>query len=99
MQSLWPKIRKLLNALNNNGYMLMVNREMIYSSKLEKMCTILKLKQLIQIDLYYAMNPEKKRRKNDKREFVKEELVSSFKEIDVLKKLVEIWKEFKGGDK
>jgi len=95
MKSLWPKIKKLLTALNMNGYMLMINREMVYSAKLDKMCTVLKLHQLIPIDQYYMMHPEKKRRKNDKRDYVKETIESSFKEIDILLKLAGI---YKGGD-
>jgi hypothetical protein len=98
MKSLWTKIKKLLTALNMNGYMLMVNREMVYSEKIDRMCTVIKLNQLIPIDEYYKLHPEKKRRKTDNRKYIKETIESSFKEIDILKELIKCWNKFKGGD-
>lgn len=95
MKGLWTKIRKLLTALNQRGEKYLVNREMVYSSKLDKMCTVYKLNRLTPIDEYYESHPNKKRRKNDDREFVKEEVISSFKEVDILLSLASI---YKGGD-
>lgn len=95
MKSLWPIIKKLLTALGQRNELYMVNREMVYSDKISKMCTVYKLNRLTPIDEYYANHPEKKRKKNDERQFVKEVINSSFKEKDILLNLVEI---YKGGD-
>lgn len=98
MKSLYPTIRKLLTAINGKGYLILVNRKMVYSEKLDRMCTLLELNQLIPIDQYYELHPEKKRRKKDNRRFVAENILSSFKEIDILRKLVQIWDKVKDGE-
>ena len=99
MKSLYPTIRKLLTAINGKGYLILVNRKMVYSEKIDRMCTLLELNQLIPIDQYYKDRPEKKRKKNDNRRFVGENILSSFKEIDILRKLVQIWDKVKDGEK
>ncbi len=99
MKSLYPTIKKLLTAINGKGYLLLVNRKMVYSEKIDRMCTVLELNQLIPIDQYYENHPDKKRRKNDNRKFVSENIDSSFKEIDILRRLVEIWGKVKDGEK
>lgn len=86
------KDKKAFDRFKYEWNMLMINREMVYSAKLGKMCTALKLHQLLPISQYYMMHPEKKRRKNDKREYIKETIESSFKEIDILLKLAGIYK-------
>lgn len=95
MKSLWPTIKKLLTALSQRGEIYMVNREMVYSEKISKLCTIYKLTRLTPADEYYENHPEKKRKKNDDRTFVREIINSSFKEIDILLNLVAI---HKGGE-
>ena len=99
MKSLYPTIKKLLTAINGKGYLLLVNRKMVYSEKIDRMCTVLELNQLIPIDQYYENHPDKKRRKNDNRRFVCDNIDSSFKEIDILRRLVEIWGKVKDGEK
>lgn len=92
METTAKKIRKLIKALEIRGEIYLFAKEQLYSSKIDKICTINKLSQLLHIDAYYAKYPEKKRKKNDNREFVKEPIVSSFKEMDILLALVDIYK-------
>jgi hypothetical protein len=92
MKSLWATIKKLLTALSLRGERYLVNREMVYSAKLDKMCTVYKLNRLTPIDEYYKKHPEKKRRKNDEREYIKEPIFSSFKEVDIVLNLAAIYK-------
>lgn len=92
MKNLWSTIKKLLTALSQRGEIFLVNREMVYSEKLEKMCTLYKLNRLTPTEEYYKNNPDKKRRKDDDRQFVKETVNSSFKEVDILLNLVAIYK-------
>ncbi len=92
METTAKKIRKLIKALEIRGEIYLFAKEQIYSSKIDKICTINKLSQLMPIDDYYAKYPKKKRKKNDTREFVKEHVESSFKEIDILLALVGIYK-------
>lgn len=95
MKNLWPTIKKLLKALEMKGELYLLNREMVYSADKDKMCTAYRLCRLTPAAEYFANHPEKKRRKKDVREFVKEEIVSTFRQVEVLLVLVAI---YKGGD-
>ena len=95
MASQWPKIRKLLKALEVRGEIYVINRKMVYSDIRAKTSTVIELAVLTPIDEYFKAHPEKKRKKKDQRQFVREFVYSSFREIDVLLQLVDI---YKGGD-
>ena len=92
MKNISSKIKKLIKALEIRGEIYLFTKEQIYSCKLEKICILNRLSYLMPASKYYAMHPEKKRRKNDNREYVKYPIVDSFKEIDILLELVEIYK-------
>lgn len=93
--NLQRKINKLLLALNSKGYIYLVNKEQFYSSKLGKVSTINKLFHLMPVEEYNKLFPESKKdaRKYD---FVKLELLKTFKQEEILLKLVSIYK--KAGD-
>jgi len=92
MKSLWPKIRKLLAALKQRDEIYLVNRRMVYSEKLGRTCGLLELHRLTPAEEYYEAHPRAKKKEC---EFVQEKVDSSFKEVDILLKLVSI---YKGGD-
>jgi hypothetical protein len=73
------------------GEIYMLNKEQLYSEKIGKVCTINVLNRLTPIEEYNATHIKKKN--EDKYDFVKEKIISSFKEIDILLELVRIYKE------
>lgn len=92
MKNLWPLMKKLLKALELRHELYLVNRKMVYSFTIDKMCTAYELSRMTPAEEYYKAHPEKKKKDVD---FVREEIFSSFKQSDVLLKLVSI---YKGGD-
>lgn len=91
MKNISSKIRKLIKALEIRGEIYLYTKEQIYSFKLDKICTINKLSRLMSVEEYNLLHPDKK--KNPKKyEYVKDSVIDSFKEIDVLLELVEIYK-------
>jgi hypothetical protein len=89
--NLQRKINKLVKALNNKGYICLFNKEQFYSSKLSKVCTINKVFHLMPVEEYNKLYPDDKKNP-DKYEFVKDEIIKSFKQEEILLKLVEIYK-------
>lgn len=87
---LWPKISRLLKALEMRGEIYLVSKEMIYSKKFEGTATIRKLYRMTPVAEYNRNHPDKPK-KPDK-ELVRESITESFKDIDILLKLVEIYK-------
>ncbi len=91
MKNISSKIRKLIKALEMRGEIYLYTKEQIYSLKLDKICTINKLSRLMSVEEYNLLHPDKK--KNPKKyEYVKDSVIDSFKEIDILLELVEIYK-------
>lgn len=91
MNSLWPKIKKLLQALNLQNKIYMVNREQGYSATKGKVYNMLVLYRLTPIEEYNAVHKDKPKNP-DKYDFVKEKVSSSFSEVDILKELVMVYK-------
>lgn len=89
---LGSKISKLLMALRQKGYIFMLHKEQNWSSKLNRVSTIYKLFRLVPVEEYNKTYPDKKR-DPDKYEYVKVEVYKSFKQVDVLLKLAELYKE------
>lgn len=94
MSSLWPKIRKLLKALNIKGKVYMVNREQIYSANKGKVYNLFVLNKVTPIDEYNKSHPDAQKDPM-KYDFVKEKVMSSFNESDILLALVAA---YNGGD-
>ena len=93
---LWPKIRKLMLALKQQqGKIYMVNREQIYSTDKDKVCTVMVLNRLTPVYEYNKEHPGKERNPS-KQDFVKERIASSFRESDILLALVAA---YKGGER
>lgn len=92
MKNISSKIRKLTRALEVKGKIYLVNREQFYSIKKHRICTTHKLSQLLPIEEYNELNPDNKK-DTKKYEYVKVEILKSFSEIDILIKLVDIYKE------
>lgn len=90
------KINKLCMALKLKGYIYLVNREQFYNHTLEKVCNINKLMQLLTIEEYNRLYPDNKKNP-DKYQYVKVEILESFSSIEILLKLVDIYK--KAGEK
>lgn len=88
---LWPKISRLLKALEMRGEIYLVSKEMIYSKKFEGTATIRKLYRMTPVAEYNRNHPDKPK-DPIKHELVKENITESFKDIDILLKLVEIYK-------
>lgn len=93
--NLQRKINKLVMALNSMGYICLVNREQFYSSKLGKVCSINKAFHLMPVEEYNQMYPDNKK-DPEKYEFIKMEIISSFKQEEILLKLIEVYKEAGG---
>ena len=91
-QNIGSKIRKLIKALELRGEIYLFTKEQQYSSKTQKTCNLNKLSQVLPIDEYYKKHPEKKRKKSDEREHVKVPISSSFKEVNILLTLADIYK-------
>ena len=86
------KINKLVKALNVHGYIYLVNKEQFLSNKTGNICSVYKLFHLMPIDKYNKMHPDKKKDPN-KYSYVKVEALSTFKQQEILLKLVELYKE------
>lgn len=85
------KINKLIKGLNVYGYIYLVNREQFVSNKTGNVCTVYKLFHLMDVDMY--PDDKKDPKKYSK---VKNEVLSSFRQQDILLKLVEVYKEVGG---
>lgn len=91
------KINKLLKALDMKGYIYLVNKEQFLSNKTNKVCSIHKLFHLMDIEEYNRLYPEEQ--KNPKKyDYVKVEVVSTFDQVEILLKLIEIYKKVGGAD-
>lgn len=86
------KINKLLTALKVKGHTYLLNREQYYSNKLEKVCTINKINRLMPVEEYNRLYPDNKKDPK-KYKFVKVEVFSSHSSVEILKKLVELYKD------
>ncbi|MDM0609471.1 hypothetical protein QTH09_00340 [Clostridium perfringens] len=84
------KINKLIKGLNIYGYIYLVNREQFVSNKTGNVCTVYKLFHLMDVEEYNSMYPDDKKDPN-KYSKVKDEVLSTFKQQDILLKLVEIY--------
>lgn len=91
MSSLWPKIRKLLKALQVKGKIYMVNREQVYSAAKGRVYSKLVLNKITPIDEYNAAHPDDEK-DPFKYDYVKEKLADSFSEADILLELVAAYK-------
>ena len=91
------KINKLIKGLNIYGYIYLVNREQFVGNKTGNVCTVYKLFHLMDVEDYNNMCPDNKKDTN-KYSKVKVEILSTFKQQEILLKLVEIYKEVGGAD-
>lgn len=91
------KINKLIKGLNIYGYIYLVNREQFVSNKTGNVCTVYKLFHLMDVEEYNSMYPDDKK-DTKKYSKVKDEVLSTFKQKDILLKLVYIYKEVGGAD-
>lgn len=95
MSSLTPKIKKLQKALELRGNIYLFTKTQVYSKKLSRLCTLNKLDYLMPVEDYNKLHPEKP--KDVKRyQFVKVEVIDSFRELDILLCLLDVYK--KAGD-
>ena len=86
------KIYKLIRAFEIKGQVYLFNRVQFYSEKAERVCTAYKLSHRMSVEKYNLLHPEKK--KNPKKyNYVIQEVMKSYSEIDILKYLAEIYKE------
>lgn len=85
------KINTLVRALNKSGYICLTSREQHYSKKIGEVCTVFKAFHLLPVDEYNKLYPEKKKNP-EKYNYVKIELISSFKQYEILLKLIDIYK-------
>ncbi|HDK7180717.1 TPA: hypothetical protein PTW06_003636 [Clostridium botulinum] len=92
MVNIQGKIIKLIKALEFKGYIYLFNKEQIYSNSKEKICSINKLFHLIPIEEYNKMHPDKEKDPS-KYKYIKEEVLTTFRQQDILLKLVDIYKE------
>lgn len=90
MSVLTPKIRKLQKALELKGKIYLVTKTQVFSNKLGRLCTLNKLDYLMPVDEYNKLYPEKPKDEN-KYKLVKVEVESSFREIDILLRLVDVY--------
>lgn len=98
MASLMPKIKKLIKALELQGKIYLFSKSQVYSQRLYKICTLNKLETMLTRDEFFAKYPEKlKNKKRYKGELIKDVVAESFREIDILLKLVEIYSKKQGG--
>ena len=91
------KINKFIKALNIKGYIYLVNKEQFLSKKSNKVCSIYKLFHLMNIEQYNNMYTDDKKDPG-KYDNVKVEIESSFNQVDILLKLLELYKEVGGAD-
>ena len=74
-----------------------MNREQFVSKNTGNVCTVYKLFHLMDVEDYNNMYPDDKKNPN-KYSKVKLEILSTFKQQEILLKLVEIYKEVGGAD-
>lgn len=91
------KINKLIKGLNIYGYIYLVNREQFVSNKTGNVCTVYKLFHLMNVEDYNEEYPDKKKDPH-KYSSIRVEILSTFKQQEILLKLVEIYKEVGGAD-
>lgn len=97
IMNIQSKINKLIKALNIKGYIYLVNKEQFLSKKSNKVCSIYKLFHLMNIEQYNNMYTDDKKDPG-KYDNVKVEIESSFNQVDILLKLLELYKEVGGAD-
>ena len=88
------KINKLIKGLNIYGYIYLVNREQFVSNKTGNVCTAYKLFHLMNVEDYNNMYPDDKKDPN-KYSKVKLEILSTFKQQEILLKLVKFARDIK----
>lgn len=91
------KINKLIKALNMVGYIYLVNKEQFLSNKTGNVCSVYKLFHLMPVKEYNRIYPDNKK-DEEKYSNVKVEILSTFKQQEILLKLVEIYKKVGGAD-
>lgn len=91
MGMLAGKIKKLCQALAMRGEIYLIDRRQQYSEKLGKPVTVLILNKSIPVEEYNRLNPEKQKNP-EKQHRLKVAIMDSFKEIDILLRLVDIYK-------
>ncbi|MGG7077370.1 hypothetical protein [Clostridium sardiniense] len=91
------KINKVKKGSNIYGYIYLVNREQFLSNKTGNICTVYKLFHLMDVEEYNEIYSDNKKDPN-KYSKIKEEVLSTFKQQEILLKLVEIYKEVGGAD-
>ena len=89
------KINKLIKALEVKGYIYLINKEQGIGQDSGRKYTIYKLYEYITVEEYEKRYPKNKRDLSEY-EYVKDEVYKCFKPIDLLLKLVEIYKSVSG---
>lgn len=90
MLKVHSKVVKLIRALKQYDKIYIVCKVQYYNVKMSKVLSIMKLRQIIPVAEYRKkINPNYK----GKKDFIDEEIMTSFKEIDILLYLIEIYKE------
>jgi len=83
------KVVKLIKALNQYGLNYIVGKKQFYSPKMGKVLSIVQLRKIMFIDEYKIYKPDYK----GKKEIFDVVLMESFREVEVLLKLVDIYSE------
>lgn len=91
------KINKLIKALDVKGYIYLVNKEQNISSTTNKVYSVYKLFHVMDIETYNREYPEDKKNPS-KYDYVKINIESSCDQVEILLKLVEIYKKVGGAD-
>lgn len=86
-----PKINKLLKALEIKGHIYLANKEQFLSNKTNKVCSVYKLFHLIDIEKYNKIYLDDWKDPN-KYDYVKVKVYSSCDQVEILLKLIEIYK-------
>jgi hypothetical protein len=89
-ETMQRKIAKLTKAMAVDGRIYLYNREQIYSSQLKKVCTIHKLYHVCTVQEYMKTHPQHKKKKDQA--FVRELVIDSFKQVDILLTLADLYK-------
>jgi len=92
MRGVNNKIFKLIKALELKGHIYLYNKEQVYSNKANKVFTLNKLFNVIPVDKYNKLYPNRKKDAK-KYKYVKVEVLSTFRTYEILLKLVEIYSE------
>lgn len=96
MGKLSSKIKKLCQALGSNyGKIYLIDRRQQFSDKLNKPVSILVLNKLLPVAEYNRLHPNKPK-DPEKTKNVKVSILSSFKELEVLKYLVKELERIRG---